>query len=90
MLRTLYTNSDLDNACTGSSLTMFATFEDITVIEAGRRTDSLIREDVRVMTQWFDAIRLTINVDKCEAIRFRRGILDEVHIKQPVTLQTLL
>ena len=74
----LYIN-DLDNACTESSLTMFA--DDTTVIKAGRRTDSLIREDVKVMTHWFDANKLTINVDKCEAIHFGRGIPDEVQIK---------
>ena len=45
---------------------MFA--DDTTVIKERRRTDSLIGEDVKVMTHQFDANKLTINVDKCEAI----------------------
>ena len=55
--------------------------DDTRVIKACRRNDSLIREDVRVTTHWFDANKLTINVDKCEAIHFGRGIPDEVQIK---------
>ena len=39
----LYTD-DLDNACAESSFTIFA--DDTTVIKAGPRNDSLIREDV--------------------------------------------
>ena len=74
----LYIN-DPDNACTERSLKIFA--DDRTIIEAGRRTDSLIRKDVKVMTHWFDANKLTINVDKCEAIHFGRGIPDEVQMK---------
>ena len=58
---------------------MFA--DDTAVIKAGRRTDSLIRKDVKVMTHLFDANKLTINVDICEAIHFGRGIPDEVQIK---------
>ena len=58
---------------------MFA--DDTTVIKAGRRTDYLISKDVEVMTQWFDANKLTLKVDKCEAIHFGRGIPDEVQIK---------
>ena len=58
---------------------MFADYT--TVIKAGRRTDSRIHEVVKVMTHWFDPNKLTINVDKCEAIHFGRGILDEVQIK---------
>ena len=54
---------------------------DTTVIEAGRRTDSFIRKDVKVMTHWLNANKLTINVDKCEAIHFGTGIPDEVQIK---------
>ena len=72
-------NNDLDNACTKNSLTMFA--DDTTVIKAGRRTDYLIRKDVKVRTHWFNAIKLTINVDKCEAIHFGRGTPDEFQIK---------
>ena len=71
--------NDLDNACSESSISMFA--DDTTVIKAGSRTDSLIREVVRVMTHWIDANRLTINVDKCEAIHFGRGKPDKVQIK---------
>ena len=52
-----------------------------TVIKAGRRTDSLIRKDVKVMTHCFDANKLTINVDKCEVIHFGRSIPGEVQIK---------
>ena len=74
----LYIN-DLDNACTESFLTMFT--DDTTVIKPGRRTDSLIRKDVKVMTHWFDANKLTIKVDKYEAIHFGRGIPDAVQIK---------
>ena len=58
---------------------MFA--DDTTVIKAGRRSDSRISKDVEVMTHWFDADKLTIKVDKCEAIHFGRGIHDEVQIK---------
>ena len=54
---------------------------DTTVIKAGRRTDSFIRKDVKVMTHWLNANKLTINVDKCEAIHFGTGIPDEVQIK---------
>ena len=58
---------------------MFA--DDTTVINAGHRTDSFIREDVRVETYWFDANKLKFKVDKCEATHFRRGVPDEVQIK---------
>ena len=51
------------------------------VVKAGGRTELLIREVVRVMTHWFHAIRLTIDIDKCEAFCFGRGMPDEVHIQ---------
>ena len=70
---------DLDNACTETSSIMFA--DNTTVIKAGRRTASLIRADAKVRTRWFDANKLTTNVDKCEAIHFGRGLPDEVQIK---------
>ena len=53
----LYIN-DLGNACTESSLTMFA--DDTTVIKAGRRTDSLFRKDVKVMTHCYRVNKLLL------------------------------
>ena len=58
---------------------MFA--HDTTVIKAGCRIYTLIREDIRLMTDWFVANKVIINVDKCETIRFGRGIPEEVQIK---------
>ena len=55
--------------------------DDKTVIKAGGNTDSLIREDVRVMTQYFDANKRTINVDTCEAIRFEGSPLMKFYPK---------
>ena len=74
----LYLN-DLDKSCSESSLTRFN--DDKTVIKAGRKADSLIRRDVKVVTHLFDANRKTINFDNCEAILFGGGIPDEVQIK---------
>ena len=61
------------------SLTMFV--DGTSFVKAGGRTEFLIRETGKVMTHWFDAIRLTINVDKCAAFRFGRGTPDGVQIQ---------
>ena len=36
---------------------------------------------MKIRTHWVDGNKLTINVDKSEAIHFGRGIPDEVQIK---------
>ena len=58
---------------------MFA--DDTAVFKAGRRSDSRIPDNARKLTHWFDANKLTINVDKYEAIPLERGIHYEVQIK---------
>ena len=69
----------IDNACTETSSTRFAV--DTRGIKAARRTAFLVLEDVKVMTRWFDANKLTTNVDKFEAILFERCLPDEVQTK---------
>ena len=74
----LYVN-DLSTTCSKSKVTMFA--DDTTVINAGKRTDTLVREDIKTMTRWFDSNKLTINAEKCEAIHFGRGRPEAIVIK---------
>ena len=74
----LYVN-DLSTTCSESKVTMFA--DDTTVINAGKRIDTLVREDIKTMTKWFDSNKLTINAEKCEAIHFGRGRPEAIVIK---------
>ena len=77
LLFLLYIN-DLHQVIKDSRITMFA--DDTTVLNAGDKTSPLITQDLKNMTNWFVSNKLTVNVDKCEAISFGCGKPDKVTI----------
>ena len=73
----LYIN-DLPNVCQNSQMMIFA--DDTTIINAGKRTDPLIKNDIVAVSKWFKSSKLTINTDKCEAMFFGCGKPDNLNI----------
>ena len=66
----LYIN-DLPNVCESSQMVIFA--DDTTIINAGKRTDAAIKNDIVTVSKWFESNKVTINTDKCEAMFFGCG-----------------
>ena len=77
LLFLLYIN-DLHQVIKDSRIAMFA--DDTTVLNAGDKTSPLITQDLKNMTNWFVSNKLTVNVNKCEAICFGCGKPDKVTI----------
>ena len=77
LLFLLYIN-DLHQVIEDSRIAMFD--DDTTVLNAGDKTSPLITQDLKNMTNWFVSNKLTVNVDKCEAISFGCGKPDKVTI----------
>ena len=73
----LYIN-DLYQVVEDSRIAIFA--DDTTVLNAGDETNPLITQDLKNMTIWFVPKKLTVTVDKCEAIAFGCGKPDQVTI----------
>ena len=63
--------NDLPSVCESSQMVIFA--DDTTVINAGKRTDAAIKNDIVTVSKWFESNKLTINTDKCEAMFFGCG-----------------
>ena len=72
----LYIN-DLPNVCKLSKM-IFA--EDATIINAGKRTNPLNKNDIVPVSKWFKSSKLTINTDNCEAMSFGCGKRDKLSI----------
>ena len=51
-----------------SKITMFA--DETSVINAEKRIDSLVHEDIPKITKWFELNKRNVNADKGEAIQF--------------------
>ena len=47
--------------------------DDTTIINAGKRTDAAIKNDIVAVSKWFKSSKLTINTDKCGARFFGFG-----------------
>ena len=77
LLFLLYIN-DLHQVIKDSRIAMFA--DDTTVLNAGDKISPLITQDLKNMTNLFVSNKLTVNVDKCEAISFGCGKPDKVTI----------
>ena len=51
-----------------------ATFaDDTTILSSKRKGFSSIQSDMDNLSQWFCQNRLSMNIDKCEAVAFGRG-----------------
>ena len=49
--------------------------DDSTIINARKRTEPLIKNDIVAVSKWFECSKLTIFTDKCEAMCFGCGKL---------------
>ena len=63
--------NDLPSVGESSQMVIFA--EDTTIINAGKGTDAVIKNDIVTVSKWFESNKLTINTDKCEAVFFGCG-----------------
>ena len=67
----LYIN-DLQKVVKDSQIVMFA--DDTTIVKSGKHTNRELNEDLHRIIDWFTASKLTVNIDKCEAISFGNGL----------------
>ena len=44
--------------------------DNTSIINAGKHTDAVIKNDIVTVSKWFESNKLTINTDKCEAMLF--------------------
>ena len=73
----LYIN-DLPNVWNSSQIMTFA--DDTNINNAGKRTDPLIKIDLVTVTKLCEISKLTTNADKCEAMFFSCGKLDNLSV----------
>ena len=52
--------------------------DDTTIMNAGKRTDAAIKNDLVAVSKCFEFSKLTINTDKCEAMFFGCGKRDNL------------
>ena len=51
-----------------------------TIINAGRCTDSPIKNDIVAVSKWFEPSKFTMNTDECEAMFFGCGKPDNLSV----------
>ena len=76
----IYIN-DLPDSCEKAEVAMFA--DDTTLIKTGKRVNPLLSQKISCVRDCFSSNKLTINLEKCEAMCFGYGKPDKNNSRVP-------